>query len=103
MSPRCTPSDLTMARLRAEPIPEGYRTAPAIGVVVAGLRLKAYSLSKRPTSSSAVVSRADSSDRIGVHRGYWLLHEVQGPARDKERQTNHHEERPPGYRGRVPR
>src|ERR1051326_5097941 len=37
----------------------------------------------------------------GVNRGYWLLHEVQSPARDQKRQANHDEEWSTGHRGRV--
>src|SRR6266849_6182787 len=34
---------------------------------------------------------------------HWLLHEVQGPARDQERQADHDEEWTPGHRGPLPR
>src|SRR5450432_921489 len=68
---------------------------------VAGLRLKAYSLSKRPCSRARVDS-GRLSRPIGVNRGNWLLHEMQGPARDSERKTDHHEKWSASDRGRLP-
>lgn len=38
----------------------------------------------------------------GHRRSHWLLHEVQDPARDQERQADHDEERPAGHRGFLP-
>jgi hypothetical protein len=48
-----------------------------------------------------VLSRADFLDQIGVNRGYWLLHEMQGPARNPERKTDHDEKWSASYRGRL--
>src|SRR5579859_2888454 len=74
--------------------------APIHRAAVAGLRLKPYSLSKRP-SSRALVDSGRLSRPIGVNRGYWLLHEMQGPARNPERQADHHEKWPASDRGRL--
>ena len=74
--------------------------APIHRARVAGLRLKPYSLSKRP-HLALNLSRADFTRPIGVNRGYWLLHEMQGPARNPERKTDHDEKWPSGDRGRL--
>src|ERR1700730_13820698 len=69
--------------------------------VVAGLRWKAYSLSKRPHLPTTCCL-GPTNRPIGVNCGYWLLHEMQGPARNQKCQTDNHEEWSASNRGCLP-
>src|SRR5439155_7538406 len=82
-------------------MPEGYRTSPIESGECCSSEIEGLFSLDAALYPSAVVS-GRLSDQSGVNRGYRLLHEVQGPARDQERQADHDEEWSSRHRGGVP-